>query len=83
MKAELDIELMKKLYEFGGLLAYKVIYFDSVVFKVVTHCITFDESYAKNQQEMLQLAGHTVGREELMVKFDNAFLKKETNETTA
>jgi hypothetical protein len=78
MKAELDLDVIKGLYEFGGLIAYKVIYFDPVIFKVVESCVTFDEKHAKETMKSLQDRGFTTGMDNFLVKFNNAFAKNES-----
>lgn len=79
MSNELDIEVMKNLYDFGALIAYKVVYFDPITFQIVNHLYTFDEQCAKNTCESLVKQKLYFPKiESFMVKFNNAFAKKET-----
>ena len=72
---ELDIEMMRRLYDFGGLLAYRVSYFDPVSFSVAHLPATFQESAATAQLERLKRDGFTAGMVEFLVKFDGAYSK--------
>lgn len=72
-KPELNMEVMQKLYEFGGLAVYRVSYFDPVIFKIVTRKPTFNEDAAKEELNQLSKAGFPASLETFMVNFDGAF----------
>lgn len=72
---EPNIEILKNLYEFGGLLAYRVKYCDPIIFQVVHGRATFNEETAKNELDALKRAGFAAGIESFMVHFDGAFKK--------
>lgn len=78
MDKELDIDVMQNLYGFGGLIAYRVVYFDPSTLSVKCDCITFDEETAQNTLKMLKDVCRSAGIESFMVKFDGAFSKKQT-----
>ena len=73
---EPDMEMLRRLYDFGGLLVYRVAYFDPALFKVTNGRVTFSEEAAKAELEGLKRAGFTAGMESFMVKFDGAFSKR-------
>ena len=73
---DLDIETLRRLYDFGGLLVYRVVYFDPVLFRVTNGRVTFSEEAAKAELEGLKRAGFMAGIESFMVKFDGAFSKR-------
>lgn len=73
---ELNIDVLRQLYEFGGLLVYRVVYFDPVLFKVTNVIDTFSEETAKAEIERLKSVGFTAGMESFLVKFDGAFSKR-------
>ena len=78
--AELDVELMKKLYEFGGLLSYKVMYFDTVSFSIrQAGEMTFNEDSAKALADSLIRNGFKVEIFSQMVHFNGAWNKFENN----
>lgn len=70
---EPDMDVLRRLYDFGGLLVYRVAYFDPALFKVTNVCVTFSEEAAKEELERLKRSGFTAGMESFMVKFDGAF----------
>jgi hypothetical protein len=70
---EPDMEVLRRLYYFGGLLVYRVAYFDPVVFKVVNGRVTLNEETAKAELARRTKAGFTAGMESFMVYFDGAF----------
>lgn len=70
---ELDVEMIRKLYAFGGLIVYRVSYFDAVLFSVETRRVTFSQEAAKAELERLKLAGFTAEIESFLVGFDGAF----------
>lgn len=72
---ELDEEVMRKLYVFGALLAYRVSYFDPLRFEVVHLPLTFNESVAKAELDTKKSHGFTAGMAELFVRFDGAFAR--------
>lgn len=73
---ELNADVMRKLYEFGGLLMYCVEYFDPVLFKVMNRRFTFSEEAAQAELDWLKQAGFAAGMESFIVKFDGAFSKR-------
>ena len=72
---ELDMEIMRRLYDFGGLLAYRVSYFDPLRFEVVHMPATFHQPTAEAALEAKKRDGFTAGVAEFLVKFDGAFSK--------
>lgn len=72
---EPDMDMLRRLYDFGGLLVYQVSYFDPLMFQVVKGRTTFSEEVAKAELEHLKRTGFTAGMEQFMVKFDGAFSK--------
>lgn len=78
---EPDMEVLRKLYDFGGLMVYRVAYFDPVMFKVTNGRVTFNEETAKEELEGLKRAGFTAGMESFMVHFDGAFKRPNANVT--
>ena len=75
-RPEPDMEVLRKLYDFGGLLVYRVAYFDPVMFRVANGRVTFSEETAQAELDGLKRAGFTAGMESFMVKFDGAFSKR-------
>lgn len=80
---EMDVDVMRSLYDFGGLLVYRVAYFDPILFKVTNVLVTFSEEAAQEKLDGLKRAGFTVGMESFMVKFDGAFSKSPANDLLA
>lgn len=80
---ELDFDVMRKLYDFGGLNVYRVTYFDPILFKVTSGYFTFNEETAQAEIDRLKRAGFTAGMESFIVKFDGAFAKRQGAETAA
>lgn len=73
---EPDMDMLRRLYDFGGLQVYRVAYFDPVLFKVTNGRVTFSEETAQTELEGLKRAGFTAGMESFIVKFDGAFSKR-------
>lgn len=73
---EPDMDMLRRVYDFGGLLVYRVAYFDPVQFRVTNGRVTFSEEAAQEELEGLKRAGFTAGMEAFMVKFDGAFSKR-------
>ena len=71
---ELDIAVMRRLYAFGGLLVYRVTYFDPVLFQIKSGKATFSEESAKKEMDGLRRSGFNSTLESFMVKFDGAFM---------
>lgn len=76
-KPELDVEIIKRLYEFGGLMAYKVQYASPLDLSIVTTCVTFNEDFAKSDLVRLHSVGIAAVLFSSIVKFDGAFSKKD------
>jgi hypothetical protein len=72
---ELDEEVMRKLYAFGGLLAYRVSYFDPMRFEVAHLPMTFHKATAKAALAAKKRDGFTAGMAEFLVRFDGAYAK--------
>lgn len=77
-KRELDIEVIRSLYEFGALKVYKVTFFDRLLFKIVDYCLTFDSDYAEGQYSYLKSIKYDARIETFYVNFHEAFMVKET-----
>lgn len=75
MKKELDLETIKRLYEYGELLAYHVDYFNPAFFAVLRSISTFSESAAKHELNKLREAGFTAEIRKELINFDGAFSK--------
>jgi hypothetical protein len=75
---EPDMDILKRLYDFGGMLVYQVSYFDPMLFQVIKGTPTFSEDMAKAELGRLQRDGFAAGITSFMVKFDGAFSKKPT-----
>ena len=73
---EPDMDTLRRLYDFGGLLVYRVVYFDPMLFRVANGRVTFSEEAAQAELDGLKRAGFTAGMESFMVKFDGAFSKR-------
>lgn len=71
--ATLNLDTMQKLYDFGGLLAHRVVYFDTVSFKEKQLQMTFNEDIAKELVEHYKSLGFPVTYYSHIVKFDGAF----------
>lgn len=76
MATQLDIDVMRKLYEFGGLLSYHVTYFDPVIFQTIETQPTFDEKVAKVTLQQCKEYGRPAKLVEKLIKFDGAFAVK-------
>jgi hypothetical protein len=72
----LDLDLMKKLYEFGGLLAFRVQWFDPLTWETKTKPMTFNEQVAKDLVAHLIAEGFKAAYFQEIVKFDGAFASK-------
>ncbi len=70
---QLNIDLLRKLYEFGGLLVYRVLYFDQIGFRASQVRCTFSESAADEEVAKLRRQGFQAKIETFMVHFDGAF----------
>lgn len=80
-RGELDVELMKKLYEFGCLMAYRVEYFNKDTFKIEKLPMTFSEEMVKKEMSRLKREGFKSAYYEVFVNFDGAFdLNKDKKE---
>ena len=74
--AELDVDVMKKLYDFGGLLAYHIMYLDTVTFTLKQWGeMTFNEERAKSICDGLVRNGFKVELFRQMVHFDGKWAK--------
>ena len=81
--ARLNVDVMKKLYEFGGLIAYQVKYFDVISFSVKQYGdMTFCEEKARKICEGFARSGVKAEIFRHMVQFDGAFAEKQTGENT-
>ncbi len=69
----LDVAIMKRLYNFGGLMAYRVTYFDPLQFKTVDMPATFSEELANEQLAEKKRYKFTAGLAQFIIKFDGAF----------
>lgn len=74
---KLDIEILERLYEFGGLMAYRVESFDELTWTTQRVALTFSESVALDHVKRLQEAGRPAAYFAEMVKFNGAFEKLE------
>jgi len=73
---QLDIEVIKNLYEFGALIVYEVHLFDPLFFKIDTVMRTFSHKAAKKYADSLIKNGNKVEIIEYFVKFHEAYSKK-------
>jgi hypothetical protein len=71
----LDLEKIKQLYEFGGLMVYEVLWFDTVMKRNMTHRRTFCSKTAEKELEHLGRLGRDTWMVSYMVQFDDAYLK--------
>lgn len=69
----INLEAFQKLYEFGGMMAYQVVRFDPVMFRVETDLATFSEEAAKRRIEQLKEMGVIAGIESQLIRFDGVF----------
>lgn len=70
---DLDVVMIKRLYKFGGLMAYRVTYFDPLQFKTVDMPTTFSEEVANEQLAEKKRYKFTAALEQFIIKFDGAF----------
>ena len=71
---ELNVELMKKLYEFGGLFAYQVMYLDTITFTIKqSDTMTFSEEKAKKICDGLTRNGIKAEVFRHLIHFDGAW----------
>lgn len=70
---ELDVDKMKSLYEFGGLFAYKVVYYDPLTLKVEEAMHTFNETKANEKLLSLNAGGYACSIKQECINFDGAF----------
>jgi hypothetical protein len=68
-----NIDMLRKLYDFGGLLVYRVLYFDQIGFRSLQVRCTFSEAAADEEAAMLRRNGFQAWIETFMVNFDGAF----------
>lgn len=73
MKPQLDFEVIKNLYEFGGLYYYEVYVLDELFFKTVIDLRTFNEQAAIDKVEWIKSQGGKAAYQAVLVKFDGAF----------
>ena len=76
MASELNIGVMQNLYEFGGLLSYRISYFDPAMFQIIEMQPTFSEEVAKINLKRLKENGVEARLVEQLIKFDGAFAVK-------
>jgi len=76
MKPELDIDAMRRLYEFGGLQVYEVIWFDPLTFMPTADVATFSEEFARERYASITSRGTLAKIDCRLVKFNGAFAKK-------
>ena len=69
----LDVDMMRRLYEFGTLMAYRADYIDPLTFEVRSDRITFNENRAKEQAAAHKTHGFAVQIKVLCIHFDGAF----------
>lgn len=67
-----DIEWLRKMLDFGGIIAYRVVFFDPVSFQIVKLGMTFNEDFAKSELEERLKTARYAYIEETMVKFNGA-----------
>ena len=76
MKNKLDIKVIKKLYDFGGLMSYQCVYFDRVSFTVRTLPPSFNENKVKKEVEVFKARGFEASYTSTMIEFNGAFKKR-------
>jgi hypothetical protein len=69
----LDTQMIQRLYEFGGLYAYEVRYFDCVTLAVTTELRTFSQSAAEAKARDVALSGFHAWVVDIFIRFDGAF----------
>lgn len=74
IKPKLDLNVIQRLYDFGGLMVHRVSYFDPTKFEVVSLPPTFSEEHAKALAESYR--SFDVSTVSELVKFDGAFSVK-------
>ena len=72
----LDVDLMRRLYKSGKLIAYRVVYFDKLQFQVRDYHTTFNEDVAIEKMKGLMASGFPAEIKQFFVKFDGAFSQK-------
>ena len=72
----LDIDLLRKLHEFGAMNIYRVVRFDPMMFRIVHENFTFDETKARTMAKHFADTGAPADVERYFVKFDGAFSQK-------
>lgn len=75
-RPEPDMDMLRRLYDFGGLMVYRVVRFDPARFEIVKGKATFSEEAAQAEFDELTHAGFTATIESFIVKFNGAFSKK-------
>jgi hypothetical protein len=73
MKPTLDIEMMRKLYDFGEMLVYEVEYCDRLTMTVRVDLRTFNEGVARARCQALKNDGLTAAIATYFVAFDGAY----------
>ncbi len=71
----LDVELLTRLYEFGGLMTYTVRYFDKVSHAMVDQTPTFNGDLATERCKTLSASGTPAVVIERLIPFNGAFAK--------
>ena len=74
---KLDVAMMKRLYEFGGLLVYTVKTFDVIRFEPMILLVTFSEKAASRLADHLKSENRPFMVESTMVHFNGAFALKD------
>lgn len=69
----LNIEVMKKLYEFGGLYAYKLSYIDPLSLELVVAVNSFNEEYIDKEFDNLKKRGLLTKKERTFISFHGAY----------
>lgn len=82
-KHELDVEVMRRLYEFGGLQVYTVTWFDPLTFATEVVVVTFSEEFARARYASIKDTGAIVRLDIVTVKFNGAFAKKDAEKPGA
>lgn len=72
-KPALDIEMMKRLYDWGGLFAYRVETLDPITWTTRTEAYTFNEEEAKSVMKRWQEQGIKARMFQYLIKFDGEF----------
>ena len=70
---QLDLEVIKRLYAFGGLYYYEVLRLDDLLFKTVVDLRTFNEQVAIDKVAWIKSQGGKAAYQAVLVKFDGAF----------